>query len=61
MIIVFNSLFNNFKKKKTVAGNHEYRETDGINSEQSSLKSHSLWVTLYVLRVSQAIGDHEHT
>ena len=31
----------------TVAGNHEYKETNGINSVQSSLKSHPLWVTLY--------------
>ena len=28
--------------------NHEFKETEGINSVQSSLKSHSLWVTLYI-------------
>ena len=29
-----------------VAGNHECKETDGINSVQSSLKSDALWVIL---------------
>ena len=29
----------------TIVGNHEYMETDGINSVQSSLKSHPLWAT----------------
>ena len=34
------------EKKFTVPGNFKYKETDGINSVQSSLKSHPLWVTL---------------
>ena len=34
------------KKQFTVAGNREYSETDRINSVQSSLKSHPLWITL---------------
>ena len=33
--------------KFTVAGNRRYIETDNINSVQSSVKSHSLWVILY--------------
>ena len=41
--------------KFRVAGNHEHREIDSINSVQSSLKSYSLWVTLYILRVSQKL------
>ena len=32
----------------TVAGNHEYKDTDRINSLQSSLNSHPLWATLYI-------------
>ena len=32
----------------TFAENREYKEADSINSVQSSLKSHSLWVTLYM-------------
>ncbi len=32
-----------------VAGNQQLKETNIINSVQSSLKSHSLWVTLYHL------------
>ena len=34
--------------KILVAGNHQYRGTDNTNSINSSLKSHSYWVTLYV-------------
>ena len=34
----------------SVAGNRNYKETDSINSVQSSLKSHPLWVTLYIFR-----------
>ena len=33
-------------KKLTVAGNHDYTKTDRVNSVQSSLTSHPLWVTL---------------
>ena len=33
---------------KQVVRSHEYKETDSINSVQSSLKSHPLWVTLYL-------------
>ena len=33
--------------KITVAGNHEYKETDSIKSVNSSLKYHPLWLTLY--------------
>ena len=35
-------------KKFTVSRNHESQETDNINSVQSSLKSHPLWITLYL-------------
>ena len=35
----------------TVSGNHKYKETDTINSVQSFLKPHSLWVTLYHLSI----------
>ena len=35
------------KKKITVAGNREYKEIDSLNSAQSSMKSHLLWVTVY--------------
>ena len=31
-----------------VAGNHEFKKTVSINSVQSFLKSHSVWVTLYI-------------
>ena len=34
------------KKQFTVAGNHECTETDSINSEKSSLKSHPDRVSL---------------
>ena len=34
-----------WKRKKE--GNHEYKEKDSINSIQSSLKTHPLWVPLY--------------
>ena len=36
------------QQKFTVAGISRYKETDNINSEQSSMKSHPLWVTQYV-------------
>ena len=42
--------------KFTVAGNHEYKETDNINSVKSSLKSHLLWVTLYIFNVWSIYG-----
>ena len=32
-----------------VAGNHECKETDSINSVQSSLKSDALWVILFIV------------
>ena len=34
------------KKMLLVSENHEYNETDSVDSAQSSLKSHPLWVTL---------------
>lgn len=38
-IVIFNGNFNDLaKKKNTVAGNREYKGTDGINSIQLSLK-----------------------
>ena len=33
--------------KFIVAGIHEFKETDCLNSVQSSLQSHPLWITLY--------------
>ena len=45
----FHGLYNDLSKKKkqfTVAGNHECTETDSINSEKSSLKSHPDRVSL---------------
>ena len=41
------------KKNFIVAENYEYKETDSKNSVQSSLKSNSLWVTLYVSHAFQ--------
>ena len=35
------------RNKFTVVRNREYKETDSMNSVQSSLKPHPLWVTLY--------------
>ena len=35
------------RNKLTVIENHRHKDTDSINSVQSSLKSHPLWVTLY--------------
>ena len=35
-------------KMLLVAENHEYNETDSVDSAQSSLKSHPLWITLYI-------------
>ena len=37
------------RNKFIVAGNRECEETDSINFVQSSLKSHPLWETLYVI------------
>ena len=40
------------KEKKqafTVAGSHKYKKKI-LNSAQSSLKSHGLWVTLYICK-----------
>ena len=45
------------KKQVIVAGNREYKETDHINSVQSSLKSHSLWVTLISLILIRCESD----
>ena len=54
-IININSFLNDLSKKETcffpVSGNHKYKETDTINSVQSFLKPHSLWVTLYHLSI----------
>ena len=41
-MLSLNGLFNH-----KAAGNHDYKEPDNINSVQSSLKSHPLWLTLY--------------
>ena len=47
-ILFFYSLFNDLANKKvTVVENRRYKNTDSINPVQSSLKSHTLWVTLY--------------
>ena len=50
-------------KQVSVAGNHEYKETVNINSLQSSLKSHPLWVTMELSRTihkgSTRKGVHE--
>ena len=35
------------KKPVLVAGSHECKETDGINTIEPSLNSHFLWVILY--------------
>ena len=37
------------KEASLVSRNYKYEETDSINSVQSSLKSHLVWVPLYVL------------
>ena len=37
-----------FQRKKKVAWNREYLETDSINSYSRLLKSHSLWVKVDV-------------
>ena len=39
----------NWQGGKKVANNQKYKETDNINVVQSSLKSHPLWVTLYII------------
>ena len=36
------------KEVYIVTGKPEFKETDSINSVQSSLKSHPVWVTLYI-------------
>ena len=43
------------KNKIIVAGNHEYKQTKSINLVQSSLKSHPLWVTLYISKIFQPV------
>ena len=43
----FIKLFSKERKKITVEGNNECKETDSINSVQSSQKYHTLCVTLY--------------
>ena len=45
-----NPVFNDKAKrgKITVERNYHYKERESINSVQSPLKSHSLWVTLYL-------------
>ena len=49
----------NFKIKLslTVAGNHSFKETGSINSVQSSLNSHPLWVTLYIYNYITGADD----
>ena len=50
-----NGLFNDLgaeTNKFIVAGNCEYKETDSTNSVQSSLKSHPLWVTLHIQKIT---------
>ena len=37
------------KKRFIVAGNHEHKETESINSLQSSPKSHRLRIALYTI------------
>ena len=51
LLLADNPSFNDLKErmKFIVAGNHNYTETDGTNFVQSSLKSHSLWITLFYL------------
>ena len=51
LLLADNLSFNDLKErmKFIVAGNHNYTETDGTNFVQSSLKSHSLWITLFYL------------
>ena len=36
------------KQDYRIAGNHKYKETDSRNSKQSSMKSYTFWVTLYI-------------
>ena len=36
------------KNKFTVTWNYKHKERDSINSKQPFLKSHPLWVTLYI-------------
>ena len=42
-------IINKERIKFTVAGYHKFKKTGNINSVESSLKSHPLWVTLYFL------------
>ena len=37
------------KEASLVSRNYKYEETDSINSVQSSLKTHLVWVPLHVL------------
>ena len=41
-------IFDKETNKFTVAGNREYKKRNSTNSVQSSLKSYSLWVPLYI-------------
>ena len=41
-------------ERKKLIYNHEYKETDSLNSVQSSLKYYLLWVTLY------SVHTHPH-
>ena len=43
-------------RQRKVAENNKYKETEGINSVQSSLKFRSLWVTLYIPRKTYRIN-----
>ena len=40
-----------------VAWSYEYMETDNINFVKSSLKSHPLWVTLYIKDINPKKGE----
>ena len=40
--------FGQERNKFTVSRKHTFKETDNTNSVQSSLRSHSLWVALYL-------------
>ena len=44
------------KNKLTAARNHGYKLTDIINSEQSFLKSHPLWVNMYIVQNFKQYG-----
>ena len=45
------------EKRRTSLGNHEYDETDRINSVESTPKSDCLFVTLKMLNTELSLGD----